>query len=145
MAQIFPTTATVIFDTLVADAEFMSYVGEYEFKAGQVAPAISKVTPGKDLPSVKTVTGLEVVIHDAAGKIDRKNYLTDDADIDIVWTMFLICWEPATGDDLTQAATRVLRRFSGANAYETVAVADGVGALVQTAIDIPSDMPILAP
>ena len=143
MAQSFPTTPKVIYDTLVADAEFMSHLGQYQFKAGQTAPAISVVTPGRELPSVKTVTGVEVIIHDVAD-LKRKNYLTDDADIDANWTIFLICWEPATGDDMTQATMRVLKRFSGARSYETVAVADGIGAMVQTAVEIPSDKPILA-
>ena len=58
--------------------------------------------------------------------------------------MFLICWEGATGYEMTQAAMQVLKRFSGSNSYETVAAADGIGAAVQTAIDIPSDRPILA-
>lgn len=142
VVQSFPTTPKVIYDTLVADAEFMSHLGQYRFKAGQTAPAISIVTPGRELPSVNTVTGIEVIIHDVAN-LERKNYLTGDADIDATWTMFLICWEPATGDDMTQATMQALKRFSGSKSYETVAVADGIGAMVQTAVEIPSDMPIL--
>lgn len=142
MSQQFPTNPQVIYDTLVADAEFMSYIGEYTFTAGQAIPAISIVTPGADLPAVKEATGVEVVIHDTAD-LSRKNYLTDSADIDAKWTMFLICWEPATGTDMTLAAMRALGIFSGSVSFETVSVADGLGALVQTAIQIPSDMPIL--
>ncbi|WGL30502.1 hypothetical protein SCRES2_gp81 [Synechococcus phage S-CRES2] len=142
MAQVFPTSPTVIYDTLTADAEFMAFVGEYTFKAGQSTPAISIVTPGRDLPQVKSVTGVEVVIHDTAN-LTRKNYLTSEADIDATWTLFLMCWEGATGYEMTQATMRVLKMFGGARSYETVGVADGIGAAVQTAVDIPSDMPIL--
>jgi len=143
MTQQFPTNPQVIYDTLVADATFMSYVGEYTFRAGQVTPSISIVTPGADLPAVKKATGVEVVIHDTA-ELSRKEYLSGSADIEAKWTVFLICWEEATGTDMTLAAIRVLEIFAGSNSYETVSVADGLGALVQTAIQIPSDMPILA-
>lgn len=143
MSQQFPTNPQVIYDTLVADATFMSYVGEYTFKAGQTMPAISIVTPGADLPSVKSTEGIEVVIHDTAD-LERINYLTGESDIEANWTMFLICWEGANGTDMTLAAIRALAIFSGSNSYETVSVADGIGAMVQTAIQIPSDMPILS-
>lgn len=142
MSQQFPTNPQVIYDTLVADATFMNYVGEYTFTAGQTTPAISIVTPGADLPSVEKTVGVEVVIHDTA-ELTRKEYLTDSADIDAKWTMFLICWNGATGHEMTLAAMRALEIFAGSNSYETVSVADGLGALVQTAIQIPSDMPIL--
>lgn len=142
MAQVFPTSPNVIYDTLIADTEFMAFVGQYTFKAGQSTPAISIVTPGRDLPQVKSVTGVEVVIHDTAN-LTRKNYLTSEADIDATWTLFLMCWEGATGYEMTQATMRILQMFAGARSYETVGVADGIGAAVQTAVDIPSDMPIL--
>lgn len=143
MTQVFPTNPKVIYDTLVADATFMGYIGEYNFRAGQTAPAISIVTPGADLPAVKSTTGVEVVIHDTAD-LRRKDYLTEGSDIEANWTVFLICWEPATGDEMTGATIRALEIFSGANSFETVSVADGIGAMVQTAIQIPSDRPILA-
>ena len=142
MTQQFPTNPQVIYDTLVADATFMGYVGQYTFTAGQVTPAISIVTPGADLPSVQKTEGIEVVIHDTAD-LTRKEYLTSSADIEATWTVFLICWDGATGTEMTLAAMRVLDIFAGSLSFETVSVADGIGAMVQTAIQIPSDMPIL--
>ena len=104
---------------------------------------MSIVTPGQDLPAVKSVTGIEVVIHDAAD-IRRRDYLTADTDLLVDWKVFFICWEPATGLELTAAVSRAMERFAGSMSFETVAVSDGVGAQVQTMLIIKGDMPILA-
>lgn len=143
MAQQLPTSAQVIYDTLAADSVFPSLIGEYEFRAGQTAPAMSIVTPGQDLPALKEVTGIEVVIHDAAD-VKRYDYLTSDSELYIDWKVFFICWEPAKGIDLTAAVSRAMQRFANSMSFETVAVADGVGAQVQTMLVIKGNMPILA-
>ena len=143
MAQQLPTSAQVIYNTLAADSIFPSLIGEYEFRAGQTAPAMSIVTPGQDLPALKEVTGIEVVIHDAAD-VKRRDYLTTASDIYIDWKVFFICWEPARGIDLTAAVSRAMQRFAGSTSFETVSVADGIGAQVQTMLVIKGDMPILA-
>lgn len=143
MAQQFPTSAQVVYETLANDTEFLSFIGEYKFRAGQVTPALSIVTPGEDLPAVKEVTGVEVVIHDAAD-VKRKDYLTESPYLYIDWKVFFICWEPAKGIDLTAAVARAMQRFAGSMSFETVAVADGIGAQVQTMLVIKGDMPILA-
>ena len=143
MAQQLPTSAQVIYDTLAADSVFPNLIGEYVFKAGQTGLAMSIVTPGQDLPSVKTVNGVEVVIHDAAD-VKRRDYLTSGSDIYIDWKVFFICWEPATGLELTAAVAQAMTRFAGSVSFETVAVADGAGAMVQTMLIIKGDMPILA-
>ena len=144
MAQTFPTSAGVIYDALVNDATFMAKIGTYSFTAngGSTTPAISILSPGEDLPSIRNVSGLECVIHDAAN-VQRKDYLTDLSDPVYTWQLFLICWEGATGDDMTAASTQIVRRFGGATSTETVAVSDGLGALVQTRVLIPSDRPII--
>ena len=142
MAQQLPTSAQVIYETLMADTIFPSLVGEYTFKAGQTAPAVSIVTPGQDLPSIKKINGIEVVIHDAAD-VKRRDYLTTASDIYIDWKVFFICWEPAQGIDLTAAVSRAMQRFAGSTSLETVAVSDGLGAQVQTMLIIKGDMPIL--
>jgi len=143
VAQQLPTSAQVIYNTLAADSIFPSLIGEYEFRAGQTAPAMSIVTPGQDLPALKEVTGIEVVIHDAAD-VKRRDYLTTASDIYIDWKVFFICWEPARGIDLTAAVSRAMQRFAGSTSFETVSVADGIGAQVQTMLVIKGDMPILA-
>jgi len=143
VAQQFPTSAQVIYDTLSTDSEFPALIGEYTFKAGQTAPAMSIVTPGQDLPSIKEISGIEVVIHDAAD-VKRRDYLTTASDIFVDWKVFFICWAPATGIDLTAAVARAMERFAGSASFETVAVADGIGAQVQTMLMIKGDMPILA-
>lgn len=145
MAQVFPLSAQVVYDTLVNDTVFMDFVGEYTFKAapGTPVPAVSIVTPGQDIPSVNTVEGVEVIIHDVAS-IRRRDYLTTDSDLIPDWSVYLICWEPGRGIDLTNAVMRMMTIFSGATSSEVVATADGIGAQVQTLVRIPADMPILA-
>ena len=104
---------------------------------------MSIVTPGQDLPAIKSISGVEVVIHDAAD-VKRRDYLTSGSDIYIDWKVFFICWEPSTGLQLTAAVARAMQRFAGSLSFETVAVADGIGAQVQTMLVIKGDMPILA-
>lgn len=145
MAQQFPTSAQVIYDTLAADATFMSLLGTYDFRGGGgTLPAISIVSSGQSLPAVRNVQGVECVIQDA-GDTEQFNYLTDDSDIRTKWRVFIISWEPSTGADLQAAVNRVCRRFANSSSMETVAASDGAGALVQTMITIMSHMPILAP
>lgn len=142
MAQTKASSPQVIHDTLVADTTFMSYVGQYTFASGSTSPSISIVTPGKDLPAVSKQEGLEVIIHDIAD-LNSQLYITDAADPLYTWKIFLIVWEPATGNTVTSAATRILAKFPLATSIDTVSVASTLGVAFQTQIRIPSDCPIL--
>ena len=143
MAQTFPTSAQVIYDTLAADSTFTDLLGTYEFKAGQTMPAISIVTAGEDMPSLRNVSGVECVIQDA-GNFTKNEYISNDpARVTIEWSVFLVAWEPATGAHLQTAAERACSRFLGSFAVQTVATSDGLGSLVQTKLMIRSDMPVL--
>ena len=140
--QQFPTSAQVIYETLAADATFVSMLGTYSFRAGQEAPALSIVTAGEDLPALRKVQGVECLIQDA-GDITTREYLTGDSpDMLITWSLFLVAWDGAKGADLQVAAQRVCERFFGASSVQTVATADGLGSLVQTKVIINSGMPI---
>ena len=141
MTQTFPETPEVIYATLAADSTFTDLLGEYVFVGGQTDQAMSIQSPGGDMPGINRITGLECVIHDAADLRRRQFY--GSTNIETTWRVFLICWEPANGSTMVAAASRALEIFGGSTAIETVAVADGLGALVQTMIQIPSDMPIL--
>jgi hypothetical protein len=142
MAQTFPATPQIIYNTLVADGTFMANVGSYTFKGGAgAAPAISILTPGKDLPSLESITGLEVVIHDVASM--RRYNFYEDSTIEKIWNIYLIAWDDNTGDQLTAATERAMLIFSGSNANEIVASPDGISARVQTLVTVPSDRPIL--
>lgn len=144
MAQQFPTSAQVIYDTLAADATFAGLLGTYEFRAGQTTTAISIVSAGEDMPALRNVQGVECVIQDA-GDFTKNEYISNDAArLTISWSVFLVAWGPAKGADLQVAAERACSRFLGAQAVQTVATADGLGSLVQTKVMIRSDMPILA-
>ena len=144
MAQQFPTTAQVIYETLSNDTEFMALLGTYTFKAGQEMPSISVVSAGEDLPSLRNVQGVECIIQDA-GDFTKNEYLSNDAArITVTWSVFLVAWEPSRGSDLQSCAQVACRRFLDSEAVQTVATTDGLGSLVQTKILIRSDMPILA-
>tara|TARA_B100000035_G_scaffold200859_1_gene171846 strand:- start:1829 stop:2260 length:432 start_codon:yes stop_codon:yes gene_type:complete len=143
VAQQFPTTAQVIYDVLAADNTFTGLLGTYSFKAGQSATALSIVSAGEDLPSLRNVQGVECVIQDT-GNISKSEYLSaDPARVSVTWSVFLIAWEPAKGSDLQAVAQHLCSRFLGSNSLETVATADGLGSLVQTKVQIRSDMPII--
>lgn len=141
MAQTFPENPEVIYATLAADTTFTDLLGEYIFIGGQASQAMSIQSPGGDIPGINKITGLECIIHDAADLRRRQFY--GSTNIETTWRVFLICWEPSNGDTMVAAATRVMEIFGGSTAVETVAVADGLGAKVQTMVQIPSDMPIL--
>lgn len=143
MAQLFPTSPEIVYNTLVADAGFMASIGTYEWKAGgSPVSAISIVTPGSDLPSIRNVSGVECVIHDI-GDARRKDYY-NSSNIHRDWCVYLICWEPSTGEQVNVAVERALQIFKGSTATEVVATPDGLGARVQTMIKIPSEFPIIA-
>ena len=142
--QTFPTSAQVIYDTLAADATFIGFLGTYDFKdVGGSVTALSVISAGQDLPSLRNVQGVECIIQDA-GDVKQRNYLTNDLDLVTTWNVFLVSWEPSTGADLQVATERVLRRFHGASAVQTVATTDGLGSLVQNKILISSDDAIIS-
>lgn len=138
MAQSFATSPLVIYNTLAADTTFVNYLGQYTFSTGNTSRSFAIVTPGKPLPHLKSVSGLECIIHDV-GDIRRKNYLTGNSELLTTWKLFLVAWDGATGDDISTAAYRVLARFGGSTAIETVATSSGLQARVQTLIQIPEE------
>ena len=143
MAQLFPTSAQVIYDTLAADATFTALLGSYNLKTGQ-GPflALSIVSPGEDLPSLKEVEGVECVIQDV-GDMRQRKYLTSPMDVETEWSLFLMAWGPSAGSDLHSATKRVLERFHGAKSLQTIATPDGIGSTVQTKIIISSENPVI--
>jgi hypothetical protein len=144
MAQQFPATAQLLYETLSSDTVFMSLLGTYTFKAGEELPAISVISAGEDLPSLRNVKGVECIIQDA-GNFTSSEYLTGDAPrLTIEWSVFLVAWNPAKGADLQLCAQRACSRFLGSQAIQTVGTTDGLGSLVQTKLIIRSDMPIVA-
>ncbi len=143
MAQQFPKTAQAIYDAIAADITIMEKLGTYTFReADGSVPAISIVSPGEDLPALRNVQGIEVVCHDIGDTLPI-NYLTEAADTRTDFPVFVITWVPKKGGDALEVVNLLLRKFGGSRSYETVAVADGLGALVQTKLMIRSDMPIL--
>lgn len=141
MTQTFPTTPQVIYDAVSGDSVISATVGEYVLKGGAgTFPAISIITPGQELPSLKSTTGVEIIIHDIADKRRRDYY--DSVNIETNWKVFVICWDPATGSEVSVIIDRFLEIFRGSTSVETIATSEGIGALVQTMVLIPSDMPM---
>lgn len=138
MAQTFATSPLVIYNTLVNDATFLGYLGDYTFSNGTISKSIAIVTPGDSLPLLQKVEGLECIIHDT-GDIRRKDYITGSSDLHTIWKLFLICWDPADGVQLDIAAKRIMRTFGGSSSIETVATSPGLTARVQTMILIPQE------
>jgi hypothetical protein len=143
MAQTFPTSAQVIYETLSTDSNFTNLLGTYNFKGGGgPIDAISVVTAGADIPSLRNVEGVECVIQDAGNSTLQEYY--GSTVVVTTWSVFLIAWGEATGADLQAAAEVALKRFRGSEMLQTVATSDGLGSLVQTKLLIKSNMPILA-
>jgi hypothetical protein len=142
MSQTFPINATAIYDALSADTAFLGLLGEYRFK-GNSTPltALSVVSPGQDLPSLRRVSGVECVIQDVGTSVAQE-YLTDAPYIVTSFSVFCILWEPAQGSDLQAVTDHLLRRFVGSSSIQTVATPDGLGSLVQSQVIIKSNMPI---
>lgn len=138
MVQAKASSPLVIYNTLVADATFMSYVGTYTFTDGTTEDSISIVTPGQALPQLDAVAGLEVVIHDL-GTIGRQDYIDIASDPIAMWKLYLIAWEGATGADINTAGQHLVRRFGGSNMIEISSTGTSIGALTQSLILIPSN------
>lgn len=144
MTQPRAESAEIIYDTLTDDNTFMGLVGKRVFKSGNTElDAISILTPGENLPTIKQVTGLEVIIHDVS-ELGRREYITADYDITTVWKVFLLAWPEANGKTLNNAATRIMQLFSRATMIETNPTPSGIGAIAQVLVLIPSDSVILA-
>lgn len=141
MEQVFPDSPGVIYRLLAADSEFQGYVGSYKFANGQIEDAISLLTPGSKIPSLETVTGVECIIHEISD-IKRMDFVNDESKFIKNWKVFLVAWDPANGQDVEQAATRIMELFRGATCQQTIRTSEGSTARVQTVVTIPSDMPL---
>ena len=139
MAQQHAESPEVIYGALVADQTFMDLVGTTTFASGNTTlDAISIVTPGADLPTPTSTTGMEVVIHDIAD-LGRREYITSDVDITTAWKVFLLAWPGADGGTLNAAGRRMMQLFSKATTIETNPTPSGLGAIVQLLVLVPSD------
>ena len=138
MAQSFATTPQRIYNILANDATFAGYLGSYTFSNGDTSSSLVILTPGEKLPQLSSQVGLECIIHDS-GDIKRKDYVNDNSDFLTTWKLFLMVWDPATGSSLDAAVKRIMHLFYGSTSIETLAVAEGLGARVQTMVMIPEN------
>lgn len=142
MSQQFPTNSSAIYDALSTDAAFLALLGEYRFKGNsEPLTAISVVSPGQDLPSLRNVNGVECIIQDV-GASNLQQYLTSTPDVVTTFSIFCIAWEPSNGGDLQRVVNHILGRFVGSSSVQVVATPDGLGSLVQSQVIVKSNMPI---
>jgi len=141
MSQVFPDSPGVIYRLLDADEDFASYIGTYKFLSGQTKKAINVLTPGTSIPSIESVNGVECIIHDISD-LSRIDFLTDSSELVNEWKVFLVAWDPATGEDVNNAARRIMQLFRGATSTQTVRTSEGLNARVQTVVTIPSNQPL---
>ena len=138
MSQTFATSPLVIYNTLSANASFLNSLGTYTFLGGLTSKSFAVVTPGKPIHGLNQITGVECIIHDI-GDVRRADYVTDNSSLLRTWKVFLIAWDPATGESVNTAANFILSTFGGSKAIETVAVSNGLEARVQTLVLIPQE------
>jgi hypothetical protein len=144
MSQERADTPQKIYEILTNDEVFMALVGKRIFKVGNTElDAISIVTPGATMPAIKSVEGLEVIIHDVT-RLDRREYITNDYDIRATWKVFLLAWSNANGETLNEASIRIMQLFSKATSLETVPLESDIGAIAQVLMLIPSESVVLA-
>jgi hypothetical protein len=144
VAQSRADTPVDIYNVLAGDATFLGYVGEYDFVGGPVSqPALSVTTPNLAIPNLEKIRGLEVLIHDV-GTVQPKTFITSDTKPLTTWSVYLILWDGGVGDQLTNAAQRIVSLFVGARSVLTVPVSNTPGVLVQAVVEIPSNAAISA-
>lgn len=141
MAQVFPDTPGVIYRLLNADSEFSDLVGSYRFEDGTVTKSLSLLTPGSNLRGIQSVEGVECVINDISN-VKRFDFVNDSSIFINEWKVFLVAWGPATGEDVNNAARRIMQLFRGATSIQTVKTSEGLNAQVQTVVTIPSNQPL---
>ena len=141
MSQVFPDSPGLIYRILDGDSEFSGYIGNYKLRGNQTLNAISIGTPGQEIPRISGITGIECVIHDVSD-VSRHEFITDDTALVNTWKLFLVCWDPATGEDLNNAARRVMELFEGSTSIQTVKTSEGARARAQTLVLIPADKPL---
>jgi len=141
MSQVYPDSPGVIYRLLDADPEFSALVGTYKFVDGQTSNAISLLTPGADIPGVESIDGMECIIHDISN-LQRIDFINDSSILVNEWKVFLVAWDPATGEDVNNAARRIMQLFRGATSTQTVRTSEGLKARVQTVVTIPSNQPL---
>lgn len=144
VAQNLVDSPEVIYDTLTTDAVISPLIGTYHFIDGTTEDAISIMSPGQELPRLKEVTGLEIIIHDAA-QVTSLPYLTNLADVISIWRVYLVAWPGSDGSVLNSVVSRIVQRFGNVWTIEVSARGAPLGALTQSLIMIRSTSAVLEP
>jgi hypothetical protein len=132
----------IIYNTLIADPVISPLVGTYHFADGTTEDSISVMSPGQELPRLKKVTGLEIIIHDVA-QVSSHPYLTNQSDVISVWRVYLIAWPGSDGSILNNVVRQIVKRFGHVWTIEVSARGAPLGALTQSLIMIRSTSVVL--
>ena len=117
----------------------MANVGEYDFIGGPTNQAAFSIsTPNRPTPNLEKIRGLEVLIHDV-GTVQPQSFITSQVEPLTTWRVYLVLWDGGTGDQLTNAAQRIVSLFVGARSILTVPVSNTPGVLVQAIVEIPDN------
>lgn len=142
MAQSRANTPLDVYNTLAGDAAFLTYVGEYDFTGGpNNQPALSITTPNLPIPNLEKVRGLEVLIHDV-GTVQPRTFITSETEPLTTWRVYLVLWDGGSGEQMSNAAQRIVSLFVGARSVLTVPVSNTPGVLVQAVVEIPNNAAI---
>lgn len=115
----------------------MSHVGTYTFIDNATNDSLIILTPGEKIPGLKSVSGLEVIIHDI-GEMNTINYLTNYPDLVVEWKIYLIAWPNANGSTITDAGSIILEHYIGSKMIGITSAGVRAGALTQSLITVPS-------
>ena len=106
-------TAQEVLGYLQADSVFMSSVGTYQFTTGLTAPALSVLGSNQQIPGIKEIIGIEVVINLVPDTSSRA-VISGCSIREKTWTIYLVQYEENNPGSLIAAADRLLDLAPGA-------------------------------
>jgi len=137
-------SANDILAKLKADPQFMSYVGLYDFGSGITQDALVVLSSNQQVPGVKEVVGLEVVINripDTSTKAVISGCLIRQK----IWTIYLVQYENSEPDIAVQAADRLTELAPGAKYSQLGNGFSDMSGIDQVVVRIPAFAQLLDP
>lgn len=124
------------------DATFMSYVGLYDFGEGNTEDALVILGANQQIPGVKEISGLEVVIN-RIPDTTSKAVLSGCVIRQKVWTLYLVQYENSTPDVAVQAADRICAMAPGTTYSQLGTGFSDMAGIDQIVVKIPAHTPLM--
>ena len=137
-------SANDILAKLKADPQLMSYVGLYDFGSGITQDALVVLSSNQQVPGVKEVVGLEVVINripDTSTKAVISGCLIRQK----IWTIYLVQYENSEPDIAVQAADRLTELAPGTKYSQLGNGFSDMSGIDQVVVRIPAFAQLLDP